>query len=166
HGEWAISIQQFGEVVQKRGKVGFEILHDETNRCTSCPVFVCLDGQLNTAEDFIGKGGEFSRKGQDRGDEKLVGVQFGLECGKELRGFGCLRVCRKIHEKLLDLPNGLVLFSTADIEVDQSEGREIARKAAWEKAPDLLERLLVGSLAGQLANASAHVFSLVFASQG
>ena len=60
HGEGTIGVQQFGEVVQKRGVIGFEIFDDETDRCAFCPVFVCFDGQLNSAEDFIRKGGKFS----------------------------------------------------------------------------------------------------------
>ena len=59
HGEGAIGAQQSGEVVQKRGVIGFEIFDDETHRCAPCPVSVCFDGQLNSAEDFVGKGGEF-----------------------------------------------------------------------------------------------------------
>ena len=89
-----------------------------------------------------------------------------MECGEEFRGFRCLRVGWEIHEKLLDLPDGLVFFSTADVEVDESEGREIARKAAWKGVPDSLEGFLVGRLAGQLANAGPYVFRLVFGSQG
>lgn len=89
-----------------------------------------------------------------------------MECGEEFRRFRCLRVDREIHEKLLDLPDGLVFFSTADVDLDESEGREIARKAAWKGTPDLLEGFLVGRFAGQLANAGPHVLRLVFGSQG
>ena len=89
-----------------------------------------------------------------------------MKCGEEFRGFCCLRVHREIQEKLLDSPDGLVFFSTADVEVDESEGREIARKAAREGVADLLEGFLVRRLAGQLANAGPHVFCLVFGSQG
>ncbi len=80
--------------------------------------------------------------------------------------FVCLRVGREIHEKLLDLPDGLVFFSTADVEVDESEGCEIAGKAAWKGVSDLIEGFLVGRFDGQLANAGTHVFCLVVGSQG
>ena len=89
-----------------------------------------------------------------------------MERGEEFRGFRRLRVRREIHEKLLDFPDGLVFFPTADVEVDESEGREIARKGAWEGATDLLEGFLVRRLADQLANAGPHIFLLVFDSQG
>ena len=70
--------------------------------------------------------------------------------------FAACGMGRKIHEKLLDLPDGLVVFSAADVEIDEPEGREIAGKAAWKGAPDLLEGFLVGCLADQLANAGTH----------
>ena len=71
-----------------------------------------------------------------------------MECGEEFRGFRCLRVDREIHEKLLDLPDGLMFFSAADVEIDESEGREIARKAARKGVPDLFEGFFVGRLTG------------------
>src|SRR6185436_20431584 len=105
-------------------------------------------------------------KRQNSCDEKLIGFLFGLECGEEVRGFRRLRVGRKIYEKLLDLPDSLVILPAADIEVDEPEGREIARKAAWKGAPDLFEGFFVGGLTGQLPDACPHVFCLVFGSQG
>ncbi len=68
----------------------------------------------------------------------------------KFRSFCCLRMGREIHEKLLDLPDGLVFFSTADVEIDEPEGREIAGKVAWKGAPDLLQGFLVGCPVGQL----------------
>ena len=39
HGEGAIGVQQFGEVVQKRIVIRFEVFDDETDRWASCPIF-------------------------------------------------------------------------------------------------------------------------------
>ena len=71
---------------------------------------------------------------------------------------------RKIHEKLLDLPDGLVFLSTGDVEVDESEGGNIAGKAAWKGVPNLLQGFLVGRRTGQLADAGPYVFRLVVGS--
>ena len=77
-----------------------------------------------------------------------------------------MRVGREIHEKLLDLPDGLVFFSSGDVEVDESEGCEIAGKTAREGVTDLIEGFFVGRFAGQIADAVSHVFRLVVGSQG
>ena len=58
-----------------------------------------------------------------------------------------------------------LFFSAADVEVDESERREIAGKAAWKGVSDVLESFLVGRLAGQLANAGPYVFRLVISPQ-
>ena len=49
-----------------------------------------------------------------------MGHEFGLECREQLRGAGRLRVCREAGEKLLDLPDGLVFFSSAGIDLDEA----------------------------------------------
>ena len=64
----------------------------------------------------------------------------------------------------MDLPDGLMV-SPRPYRDRWPEGRDIARKTAWKGAPDLLQRLLVGCPAGQLANAGPDVFCLVFGSQ-
>ena len=76
-----------------------------------------------------------------------MGFQFGLECGEELQGFGCLGMRREVGEELLNVPDGQVFFAPLDIEVDEAEGCEVAGKTAGEGFFDTFEGLPVRCVA-------------------